>query len=1122
MKKKIILILLICFSVLLVKSKIVYAADTCGSCGLKYGYEYTSTGKGYHGVRQGCACGASTGIENCSGGTATCTSQAKCSKCGASYGSYGAHSYVNNGTCNGKKCSVCLGTMGSMNHSYGSWSYYNGNQHRAKCLNTGCRSGNPYKYENHNYVQKYNDTQHYMECTGCGDIKSETNHSFDTSNATNHTCSCGKTEAHSWNISKATCEVAKKCNKCGFVIENALGHNYSRIQRYEKATIGDNKHNIIKACVNAGCSSTTIEVGNCSGGTANCTTRAICSNCGDYYGSIAPNNHNYTKACPKCATANVVCSRDSNHVASHDCTIYVDPPTVKATHVYTGSAITAVPAHSNGYYTRSGTYSATNVGVYTAKVILKSGTGPAYKWKDTRTAEQRTYTWSILDTAIAISNQPSDGNAKEGGTVTFRVNATGSHIRYQWYYSSTANSTGGTLISGATQSTYTTPAVTRDMNNRYYYCVLSNNSTSATSLTSVASATAKLTVWWTHEISAHPKDIKVKKDETAYFSVTAVGGNPTNYTYQWYTATSPTSTGTVINGAINNTYSYLPKENIHEKYFYCNISNGYYTVTSNRAKLVADITCPTINIGTPSKAYVNSNTKFNIIIYVTDTGEGFNTSTFTSSDIIVRTNNITISPTLKELTFNSNNGNTYQYTLTLQGITGDGIMTLDIPSGSVADNLGNPNLATSMVVTGLVVDNTSPVIASNGAVTGTNAGYINKDDTITIPMKITDIGGIEPSEFAKEDIIVKTDGTEVADAIISVSYIGKEGNDYKYNITITNITKEGVLTLEIPASKINDKATNGNIKTTISGLDVIVDNTPPKITKIVLSLDSFNSSQVYPSSLPSTNETWINKDVYAVVIATDEGRLPSGVETYWHSEGNTSNFIKLTGDREIWQKEINNTVYYRVIDKAGNISESSSVQIKIDKTAPIVAELNMRHARENGLPYVYDVSNPASDSIYIKPMPTTDTGSHQSGILKTEYIVTFNDGVDTIVYDTLDSSVSTLLRKTGTYDIEVITTDKAGNVSSKIFKAIIEKKVENTVKIKNLHDEGSGVEKITITAKKQGATTYAIEPIIINKPGANITERIKLADGTYVIRVEIEDGVGLITTLEETIVNVLN
>lgn len=423
---------------------------------------------------------------------------------------------------------------------------------------------------------------------------------------------------------------------------------------------------------------------------------------------------------------------------------------------------------------------------------------------------------------------------------------------------------------------------------------------------------------------------------------------------------------------------------------------------------------------------------------------------------------------------------------------------------------------------GLVVDNTAPVIASNGAVTGTNGGYINKNGTITVPIKITDVGGIEPSELTKEDIIVKAGGTVANDAKVSVTYLGKDGNDYKYNITITNITEEGVLTLEIPADKVNDKAKNGNVKTTISGLDVIVDNTPPKITRIILSLDSFNSSQLYPESLPNTNEKWINKDVYAVVIATDEGTLPSGVETYWHSEGNTSNFIKLTSDREIWQNEMNNTVYYRVIDKAGNISENSTVQIKIDKTSPIVAELNMRHSRENGLPYIYDISNPASDSIYIKPMATTDTGVHQSGILKTEYTVTFNDGVETTVYDTLDSAVSTILRKTGTYEIEVVTTDKAGNVSSKLFNVIIEKKIENTVKVKNIYDEGSGVEKVTITAKRQGATVDAIEPIVINNPGANITERIKLSDGTYEIKVVIQDGVGLTTTLKQTIVNVLN
>lgn len=778
---------------------------------------------------------------------------------------------------------------------------------------------------------------------------------------------------------------------------------------------------------------------------ATCTSAAIyyykCIRCTakgtNTYTSGSSLGHSWTKACSSCGQANIICSRNSSHIQTHDC-------------------------------------------------------------------------------AISISTNPSATSAKEGEVATFSVTASGNNISYQWYYNNSGQSTGGTLVNGATSSSYTISSVTSDMNNRYYYCVLTNGSMST------STTAAKLTVWYSHTISAQPVDVKVKKGETASFSVTASGGNPTSYTYQWYSAASSNETGTAISGATSSTYSFDPTTNVHEKYYYCVVSNGYYSVTSNRAKLMADVTKPTLNVGTPSVTHANVNTKFTVPIIVTDTGEGFNTSTFTASDIKVKVKGTEITPTIKELSYSSVSGNDYTYTLTLKGITSDGTLTLEVPSESIADNFENLNVSTSMVVTGITIDNTKPVISLDGTVSGTNDGYVNEEGTITIPVKITDAGGINSSEFTKDDIVIKVGGTIVTDAEVTVNFVEKNGDDYKYTITIKDLSEEGEVTLEIEAGKITDKASNENEKTIISGLNVIVDNTAPRITQIVLSLDGYNSSSLYPASLPSTNESWTNKNVYAVVVATDEGTMSSGIDTYWHSEGNETNFVKLIADREIWQKEMNNIVYYRVCDKAGNISESVSVLLKIDTTSPIPAELSMKYNRENGLDYIYDVTNPASSSIYIKPSVTEDVGIYKSGVLKTEYVITFDDGTVTTVSEPIDSSISTLLKDTGTYKIEVTTTDKAGNTASKIFNAIVEKKIENTVKVNNLHDEGSGVQKVIITARRKGSTLDVIEPIVLIKPGANINERIKLTDGTFIIKVEIIDGVGLTTTLEKEIVNNIN
>lgn len=75
------------------------------------------------------------------------------------------------------------------------------------------------------------------------------------SNGSTHTiyCCCGQTShligsaSHSYNKSSATCITAKKCTKCGYVAQSALGH---------------------------------------TGGTATCTTKKKCTRCGARYGNV--------------------------------------------------------------------------------------------------------------------------------------------------------------------------------------------------------------------------------------------------------------------------------------------------------------------------------------------------------------------------------------------------------------------------------------------------------------------------------------------------------------------------------------------------------------------------------------------------------------------------------------------------------------------------------------------------------------------------------------------------------------------------------------------------------------------------------------------------------------------
>ena len=80
-------------------------------------------------------------------------------------------------------------------------------------------------------------------------------------------------------------------------------------------------------------------------------------------------------------------------------------------------------------------------------------------------------------TAPAITTQPSDTSVTTGSTATFNVVATGTApLSYQW----TKN---GTVIAGATGSSYTTPATARADNLAPFAVTVSNAAGTVTSAT---------------------------------------------------------------------------------------------------------------------------------------------------------------------------------------------------------------------------------------------------------------------------------------------------------------------------------------------------------------------------------------------------------------------------------------------------------------------------------------------------------------------------------------------------------------------------------------------------------------------------------------------------------------
>ncbi len=155
---------------------------------------------------------------------------------------------------------------------------------------------------------------------------------------------------------------------------------------------------------------------------------------------------------------------------------------------------------------------------------------------------------------------------------------------YQWYSNTTNSTTGGTLITGATNSNYT-PPVFITAGNYYYYVTIS---LSGNGCDPAVSDIAQIVVVNDPVVTVQPMPTQTVCQNAipADLSITASGGVGT-YSYQWYSnSINNNTTGTAITGATNNTYT-PPTNTVGTMYYYVVINqtgSGCSTV-SNTAQV---------------------------------------------------------------------------------------------------------------------------------------------------------------------------------------------------------------------------------------------------------------------------------------------------------------------------------------------------------------------------------------------------------------------------------------------------------------------------------------------------------------------------------------------------------
>ncbi|MFC5401884.1 OmpL47-type beta-barrel domain-containing protein [Cohnella soli] len=188
------------------------------------------------------------------------------------------------------------------------------------------------------------------------------------------------------------------------------------------------------------------------------------------------------------------------------------------------------------------------------------------------------------------------------------------------------------------------------------------------------------------------------------------------------------------------------------------------------------------------------------------------------------------------------------------------------------------------------------------------------------------------------------------------------------------------------------------------------DKTPPVTT-----------ASLNPSA-PNGNNSWYTTNVGLTLSAVGEGSGIAKTE-YRHAGGS---WIPYSGQITI-SDEGQHSIEYRSIDNAGNVEDTKSVQVKVDKVAPsTVTTLAPNLPNGNNGWYTNDVTVTLS---------STDTGS---GLSKIEYRV---DGGAWTNYGN-----AILLASEGTHQVEYRGVDQAGNVEdTRSVQAKVDKAAPSTV-----------------------------------------------------------------------------
>jgi len=258
----------------------------------------------------------------------------------------------------------------------------------------------------------------------------------------------------------------------------------------------------------------------------------------------------------------------------------------------------AISGATSSSYTTPATTTSDNGAQFT--VVVSNSAGSA-------TSNAGTLTVNAAPVPPSITTQPANQSVTAGQTATFTVLATGTGpLSYQWCRDAVA-------ISGATSSSYTTPATSTSDNGAQFTVVVSNSAGSTTSNTATLLVNAAPVV---PSITTQPTSQTVTAGQTASFSVTATGTAPLSYQWQ--------KNGVAISGATSTSYATPPTATTDNgEQFTVAVSNSAGSVTSTAATLTVSAAATYLLSASPTSlnfGSVNTGNTSSLTLTLTNSG----------------------------------------------------------------------------------------------------------------------------------------------------------------------------------------------------------------------------------------------------------------------------------------------------------------------------------------------------------------------------------------------------------------------------------------------------------------------------------------------------------------------